>query len=157
MKEIQLSQGQVALVDDDDFEGLNQFRWYAHKTGNIFYARRNVTVDGKQKGQLMHCEIMNGKGIDHIDHCGTNNQKSNLRFCTQSENCMNTRKRENASSIYKGVTFNKRAGKWLALIMINGKNVYLGRFETEVDAAKAYNQKAISLFLEFANLNIMPS
>lgn len=159
MKEIKLSQfgknkgKYVALVDDEDFEGLNSFKWYAMEGGKTFYAVRRIMFNGKRRGILMHCEIMNGKGIDHIDHDGMNNQKSNLRFCTQRENMMNQRKQENTSSIYKGVCFFKRTGKWMAHITINGKNIHLGYFETEIEAAKAYNDKAIELFGEFANLN----
>ena len=163
MKEINLSQGKfcknrgkyVALVDDEDYELLNQFRWCANKIGNTFYAIRNIVIDGKHKVQYMHGDIMNGKGIDHIDHNGLNNQKSNLRFCTKRENSMNQRKMENASSIYKGVTFNKRDRNWIAQIMINGKNIRLGCFISETEAAKAYNTKAIALFCEFANLNVV--
>ena len=99
---------------------------------------------------------MNGKGIDHRDMNGLNNQRSNLRFCTLSQNAMNRRKRENTSSIYKGVYFNNQRGKkWKAQIRINGKQIHLGLFDFEVDAARAYNMKAIELFCEFANLNII--
>lgn len=101
----------------------------------------------------MHWEIMNGKGIDHRDGNGCNNRRSNLRFATKSENGMNQRKRENTSSIYKGVYFHKPSGKWLAHIMINGKSIHLGYFVDEIDAAKAYDAKAIVLFKEFTNLN----
>lgn len=159
MKEIKLNkQGKnkgkyVALVDDEDFESLNHWRWCAAKNGNTFYALRTISVDGKQKCIPMHCAIMNGKGVDHIDHDGLNNQRSNLRFCTVSQNMMNKRKRENTSSIYKGVYFHKGAKKWRAHIRINGKRIQLGYFVLEVEAAKAYNDKAIALFCEFANLN----
>lgn len=157
MKEIQLSQGLVALVDDEDFEALNQFKWCANKMGNAFYAARNIRVDGKRTRITMHCEVMNGKWIDHIDHNGLNNQKSNLRFCTRSENQMNKQKKENTSSIYKGVYFYKPNGRWQASIRINYKKIHLGYFDLEIDAAKAYNKKAIELFCEFANLNNVPN
>lgn len=163
MKEIQLSkQGKMkgkyfALVDDEDFERINSFNWYLGRSGNTLYAARTFSVQGKKFVQYMHGAIMNRKSIDHIDHNGLNNQKSNLRFCTVSENNMNQRKQENRSSIYKGVSFNKRTGKWKAEIQINGKRIHLGRFILEVEAARAYNAKAISLFLEFANLNIIPN
>lgn len=153
MKEIQLTQGQIALVDDEDFENLNQFRWCAVKIGRTFYAVRNVRIDGKKRGVRMHCQILGGKLIDHKDHNGLNNQKSNLRFCTASQNCMNKRKRKNCVSIYKGVCFHKQHKRWLAHIKKDGKDNHLGYFVTEIDAAKAYNIKAVELFGEFANLN----
>ena len=161
MKEIQLSQGRfcknrgkyVALVDDEDFENLNQYRWSANKHRNAFYAVRYISVDGKEASRYMHVEIMGKKGIDHIDHNGLNNQRSNLRFCTLRQNQMNRQKQENASSIYKGVHLYKPNGKWQARIKINGKNASLGSFALETDAALAYNAKAIELFCEFACLN----
>ena len=157
MKEIQLSRGMVALVDDEDFESLNQYKWHALQHRNTFYASRYSRVDSKQKYIRMHGEIMNGSGIDHIDHNGLNNQKSNLRFCTNSENAMNRIKMRNTSSIYKGVTFHKPNKKWMAQIKINGNKTHIGMFTSEIEAAKAYNAKAIELFLEFANLNIIPN
>lgn len=163
MKEIKLGQRgknrgkYVALVDDEDFENLNNFKWYAKKHGNTFYAVREVIVNGKTRQVRMHQIILGGKGIDHVDRNGLNNQRSNLRFCTVSENGMNRMKQGNTSSIYKGVSFIKSIGKWKASIMINWKPIYLGTFNTEVEAAKAYNDKAISLFCEFANLNIIPN
>ena len=153
MKEIKLTQEKVALVDDGEFESLNQFRWYAHKDRNTFYAVRNIRVGGKQKSILMHWEVMGGKWIDHIDHNGLNNMRSNLRFCTNKENLMNQRKKQNTSSVYKGVSFHKHSGKWEVQIMINGKNIYLGLFSSETDAGRAYDKKAIELCGEFANLN----
>jgi hypothetical protein len=159
MKEIKLSQRgknkgkYVALVDDDDFDCLNQFKWSVYKSSNSFYTIRAIRIDGRRITQSMHCAIMNGKGIDHIDHNGLNNQKSNLRFCTQGQNMMNTRKRENCSSIYKGVSFYKSYGRWKANTAINGKDIFLGYFDTEIEAAMAYNKKAIEIYGEFANLN----
>ena len=153
MREIRLTQGRVALVDDEDFEILSHHKWYAAKGGNTFYATRNITVDGKRKTIRMQWEVMGGKSIDHIDGDGLNNTRSNLRFCTQGENTMNRRKQENASSIYKGVSYYKPYKNWKARIIINRKEIHLGYFDTEIEAAKAYNAKAVELFLEFANLN----
>jgi len=157
MKEINLTQGLVALVDDKDFKALNRHKWNALKHGDICYAVRTIAVSGKRTSLYMHVEIMGKKGIDHIDHNGLNNQRNNLRFCTVSENMMNRSKQENASSIYKGVCFHKITGKWMAHIRINGKRIHLGLFISEVDAAKAYNAKAIELFCGFAHLNIILS
>jgi len=156
MKEINLTQGLVALVDDEDFETLNQFRWYANKHGNTFYAGRNLRVNGKGKQVYMHQIILNGKCIDHRDMNGLNNQRSNLRFCTRSQNMMNRPKWGNTSSIYKGVSFHRGTKKWRTTIQINGKIIHVGLFDTEVESARAYNKKAIELFCEFANLNIIP-
>ena len=161
MKEIKLSQfgrnrgKYVALVDDEDFETLNRFKWCVRKDKNTFYAVRDIGVDGRRIALFMHCSIMNGKGVDHRDRNGLNNQKNNLRFCTNQENCMNRRKQENMTSIYKGVSFYKPTSKWHTQIKISGKVIHLGYFVSEVDAANAYNAKAIELFREFANINII--
>ena len=161
MKEIKLShQGKykgkyVALVDDEDYQYLGSFNWCVMKNRNTFYAGRAIRIDGRQTSQLMHNAIMNGKGIDHRDMNGLNNQKSNLRFCTISQNQMNKRKKINCTSIYKGVYFEKANKKWRARIKINGKAIHLGYFMSEVDAAKAYNEKAAELFGKFTNLNVI--
>lgn len=155
MKEIKLTQGLVALVDDEDFERINQFKWYAHKVGNTFYAGRNISIDGKQKCFRMHWDVMNNKGIDHINGDGLNNQRYNLRSCSHQENCMNQRKSKNKSSIYKGVSFFKESGKWMANIKKDGKPIYLGLFTSEIEAARAYNSKAKTIFGEFAAINLI--
>jgi len=94
--------------------------------------------------------------IDHIDGNTLNNCKSNLRFCTTSQNAMNCKKSISVlSSVYKGVRFKKDSSKYTAQITFNGKLVHIGYFENEVDAAKAYNKAAIENFGEFARLNII--
>lgn len=153
MKEIKLTQGQIALVDDEDFETLNQYQWFAAKKGKTFYVTRNAIVDGKRKTVLMHWYVMGGKNIDHIDRNGCNNCKNNLRFCTPQENQMNSRKRLNTSSNFKGVSFYKPREKWVARIGINGKIINLGYYVSEIEAAEKYNEKAIIYYGEFANLN----
>jgi len=155
MKEIKLTQGKIALVDDEDFDRLNQFKWCTLKNGNVFYATRNIRINKKQITIYMQWDILNGKYIDHIDNNGLNNQRINLRFCTNSQNQMNKRKRKNTSSIYKGVYFNKRDKKWMSYINIKHKFIFIGYFNLESDAAKSYNQKAIELFGEFARVNII--
>ena len=163
MKEIQLSKfgknkgKYVALVDDEDFEYLNQFKWSANKIGNTFYAVRRIGIDCNRNMRYIHGTIMNGKGIDHIDGNGLNNQRNNLRFCNQSQNGGNSRKRGNCTSTYRGVSFYKKTKKWQANITINGKLIHLGYFVSEFAAAKAYNAKAIEFFCEFANLNMIPN
>lgn len=139
----------IAFVDDEDFEKVNQYEWYANKNKHTFYAR--TLINGK--AIQMHNFIMNGKPIDHIDHDGLNNQKSNLRMATYSQNNMNKIPKVNGSSKFKGVTWYKEGNKWLAHIGINKKQINLGYFVSEIEAAQAYNNKARELFGEFAYLN----
>ena len=158
MKEIKLSQtgknrGKfIALVDDDDYDLLNQFRWYVAKRNHTNYAERDRAISGKKS--LMHRLIMNapiGLQVDHKDHNGLNNQKSNLRICTSQQNNMNSRVKRNATSKYLGVHYDR--GYIRASIIFNYKITRLGYFKTEEDAARAYDKKAKELFGEFANLN----
>lgn len=163
MKEIKLTQGKVALVDDSDFEWLNQWKWYAHKHRYTFYARRSVIIDGKKITIRMHREILGITGTnvlgDHKDHNGLNNQRSNLRTATVSQNNRNVKSHENTSSKYLGVHFVRRVTKgktyeyWVARINNNRKRKTMGCFKTEDEAAVAYNKAAIEVHGEFANLN----
>jgi len=133
MKEILLTQGKVASVDDEDFELLNAFKWYAMKGGNTYYAQRNSSTINGQQTIRMHRMIMNvpdGMDTDHIDRNGLNNQKDNLRVVTNQQNLFNT----NA----KGFYFNKKMQKFEARIGKNGKHIHLGLFETASKARAAY-------------------
>ncbi len=155
MKVIELTQGKVALVDDEDFEQLNRYKWCANKNFNNFYALRTVVLKGgRHKTIKMHREILGLADpkilIDHRDGNGLNNQRENLRICTNQQNRRNSRKRKRTSSQYKGVSFFKRKKKWHARIGINGKLVPLGYFVNEEDAANAYAQAAKKYFGVFA-------
>jgi len=159
MKEIQLTKGMVALVDDEDFERVNKFKWYTFQSHKVNYAVRDIHI-GKIKYRIrMHNLIMNYSPddilVDHKDGDGLNNQKYNLRFCTHSQNNMNKRPQIGGSSKYKGVHFDRSRNKWTAQIWRNNVYFYIGRFKTEIEAAKAYNTKAIELFAEFARLNVI--
>ncbi len=94
--------------------------------------------------------------IDHINHNTYENHINNLRWATYQENAMNTQKQRNTTSTYKGVYFNKPANKWLVRIHHNGISHHIGYFENEIEGAKAYNEKAIELFGEYACLNDIP-
>lgn len=145
MKEIILKSGEKALVDDEDYELLNKFKWQYQ----LGYAVRNIKV-------YMHRDIIKteeGLETDHINGNKLDNRKENLRKVTQSQNQANRKKGKNKSSIYKGVIWHKRRNHWLAQITINRKKIYLGSFNNEIDAAKAYNEAAIKYFGEFARLN----
>lgn len=161
MKEIKLTQGKSALVDDDDYEFLMQWKWQAVKRGNTFYAerRQRVGLRAEDKGvsMKMHRMILNITDplvfVDHKDKNGLNNTKINIRTCTRQQNNMNRRTAKNSSSKYLGVSYHKHTKRWQASMTHNGKAIYIGLFKTESDAAVAYDSKAIELNGEFANLN----
>lgn len=158
VKEIQLTLGKVALVDDEDYEFLNQWKWYAHKGyGEHWYAVRKHTVNGKQVMIRMHYEILKtpkGMESDHKDGNGLNNQRYNLRVCTRAENQHNQKGYlETKTSAFKGVSWHKKGNSWRAQIGLSNKRIHLGSFATELEAALAYNEAAKKYFGEFARLN----
>ena len=155
MKEIQLTQGKVALVDDEDYEYLMQWKWYAAKSRKTYYAQR-----GRNPNIKMHRVLMNTPDdmqVDHIDHNGLNNQKSDMRNCTLIENNRNISAR--GRSKYLGVSFTSTRVKGkkyeyiAASIRVNRKAISLGNHKTEEAAARAYDEAAKKYFGEFANLN----
>lgn len=155
MKKIILSQGKVALVDDADYLELSKFKWFARRDHNTFYAGRAVTTTpNKQKVVLMHREISGTRlKVDHKDGNGLNNQRHNLRAATTRQNGWNRRKISPASSKFKGVHWHRRDKKWQARIQVPGERNQLGYFQTEIEAAKAYDAAARRFFGEFAVLN----
>ena len=154
MKEIKLSQGQVALVDDEYYEFLNQWKWYAYKGINdVFYVARSIKrVQIKMHREILGLTLFEERG-DHIDHNGLNNQRGNLRKCTHQQNCKNRSSAKGSSSKYLGVHWKKQINKWNARVVVCNKLKHLGYFTNEADAAKAYNDAAIKYHGEFANLN----
>lgn len=161
MKTIGLSQGKVALVDDADYEWLNQWRWSASKAGYTFYAiRKTRTANGAKTSEQMHRLILglmpgDDRQCDHRDGNGLNNQRSNLRTCTITENNVNSRKRKAGTSSYKGVYRNRNYPKWQSRIRVNGKLIYLGSFESEIEAARIYDLAALQHYGDFALTNKM--
>ena len=156
MKEIKLTQNKVALVDDEDFEYLNQFKWYALKSYSTHYAVRGIRLKGKGITILMHRVILNmpkEMKTDHINHESLDNRRVNLRICTDSQNAMNMNSHKNSSSRFKGVSWHKRDKKWQVRIGYKKKVKYLGYSLSENEASLIYDKKAIELFGEFANLN----
>lgn len=159
LKEIKLTQGKVALVDDSDYDELIKYSWQAYwnKRGKRFYARRTFRVKGERKVSLMHRFILGLAdrkiSCDHKDNDGLNNQRSNLRVATLQQNSFNRKKSLNCSSKYKGVVWLKERNIWRAYTIINGKPKYLGVFHNEIEAAITYNMAAIENFGEFASLN----
>lgn len=154
MKQIELSQGKFALVDDDDYEYINKFKWYAMKCKNTFYAVRHQTICGKKTLEMMHRVILNANKpyvVDHKSGDGLDNTKNNIRICTQKQNLQN--KKSSGACKFKGVSYDKSRSKWMAQIKYDGKKKTIGRFSTETQAAIAYNLYASHNFGEYAKLN----
>jgi len=156
MKEIPLTKGKFALVDDSDFEWLSKCKWYAlklkWKSKDAYYATGRPNG---RKLELMHRVILRSVGgsVDHQDGNGLNNQRQNLRPCNQSQNSANRFTRPDR---YKGVRWYQPRKKWRAQIMKDYKQMHIGYFEYSTDAAIAYNEAAKRLFGEFAQLNQIP-
>ena len=145
MKIIQLTQGKSALVDDADYAELSQFKWHAHQNRKgKWYAQRKMG----HRHVRIH-EFLTGVMCDHKDLDGLNNQRSNLRPCTHSQNMANQGVRATNKSGYKGVFWNPQRGRWRA----NFRGGYLGSFLSSKDAAAAYDEAAVRHFGEFALTN----
>jgi hypothetical protein len=158
MKEIPLTRGYVALVDDEDYERLAQYKWHANASRRVIYAVRCGWANGRTIHIQMHRDILrlepgDPRRGDHINHDGLDNQRINLRVCSVAENTRNSRKprRGLTSSGFKGVY--KQAGKIYASIHAGGRRNFLGVFESEIDAAVAYDKAARKHFGEFACCN----
>jgi hypothetical protein len=145
---IPLTSGFYTYVDAADYEWLNQWHWRAY--GDGYVARR-------EKGRLifMHREIMQpppGMVVDHINGVSLNNRRCNMRVCTRQQNNFNSRPRPKISP-YKGVRFDADTGKWIAEITHCHIKYHLGTFADEVEAARAYDRRAIELQGPYARLN----
>jgi hypothetical protein len=152
VRRIPLAHGRYVLVDAADYEWLRRYKW--HPAGSGRYAGRNENG----KTILMHREIMNapkGTVVDHIDGSAENNCRSNLRICTPRENQRNQTKRIGSASRFKGVYRYLKTNRWFAKIVFEGQPVWLGIHDDEVEAARAYDRKAVELFGEFAYLNFL--
>lgn len=155
MKEIKLTQGRVTLVDNSDFEWLNQWKWYAQNTKSGFYAVRKIRSADKDKCILMHRLIMGIVDIkiktDHKDRDTLNNRRKNLRASDHSQNMAN--RKASGSSKYLGVHWCKTRKKWTATITSNNKKKHIGYSDSEKNAALSYNEAAKIMHGKFANLN----
>ena len=159
-RRIPLTQGKYAIVDPEDYERLNKYKWYVSKGGSTFYAARCLwdPVNKKKHTIKMHREILKPPHplvVDHINRNGLDNRKANLRPATKSQNTINRPciKQKGAHSKYLGVTWQKSNKKWQAQIRANGKHRVIGYFEDETEAAKAYDRAAKLYHKEFAVLN----
>jgi hypothetical protein len=154
--EIILSNGMIALIDDEDKEKIIPYRWHANKNSidKTWYAVGYC--NGKHV--RMHIIIMeklnpNSMDIDHKDRNGLNNIKSNLRLATKSQSIINQGIKNTNMSGYKGVSWDKKAQKYRAGITFKGMTSNLGNFDNPEDAARAFNRAAYNLHKEWAVLN----
>ncbi len=153
MKKIELTQGKIALVDDADFDMLNQRKWCITRSCHVWYA---VSAGSLRMHRLiLGLKKHDGIIVDHRNGNGLDNRRANLRECSQS---VNTQNRHNVArkktSGYQGVCWDKSFNKWTAYIMQHGIQRTIGRYRLEIEAAKAYDNKAIELFGETAKLNL---
>jgi hypothetical protein len=153
VKEIPLTKGKTAIVDDEDYEELSKYNWRYH---NGYAARTTSRLSGKRTTVLMHRQILGDCGeIDHINGNKSDNRRSNLRIVTRIQNCANTPARNVNCLGYKGVSFDKRRGKYRARIGNCYEKIWLGYFDNPHDAARMYNFWARDLFGEYARLNVI--
>jgi hypothetical protein len=148
----------VAIVDDEDFDWLMRWKWFAVRgRGGTFYAMRTVNVTRRDKYRVpMHRQLLGAPEaflVDHRNGDGLDNQKQNLRLCRDEQNCWNRVGHPNASSRFKGVGLHKATGKWAAYIRVGGKQLHIGLFDDEEAAASAYDRIAREHHGEFARLN----
>lgn len=153
-QEIQLTNWGTALVDDAEYEAISRFSWYNEQG---YAARMSSRTAGKRVVLRMHWQVIPlppGFVIDHINGNRLDNRRCNLRIVSRADNNKNRlANKAGTSSQFKGVTWREHAHAWKAYIKINRKQIHLGYFKSEIEAAKAYNEAAQRLFGEFARPN----
>ncbi len=151
MKKISLTQGKYAIVDDEDFEYLSQWKWCVDKTtyGTFIAVRWDKNHKSNMRLHRLVVDAPDGMQVDHINHDTLDNRKKNLRVVTCQQNQQNQKPRSNTTSKFKGVCFRQREQKWIAKISENHKQIHLGYFDTEEEAARVYRKKAKELYGEY--------
>jgi len=153
-REITLTYGQVALVDDADFDAIVAVgKWYAKPGVDTFYACRTFYLSGRQWTGRMHNFVTGWDFVDHVNGNGLDNRRENLRPADDSKNMMNSRVGRHNTSGFKGVS--RDGNRWAARISLRGRTINLGGFATPADAARAYDEAAVFYFGEFARPNFL--
>lgn len=159
MREIPVGKHHVALIDDEDVVLVEQYRWrlWTSPNGLIKYAYRHI-VDGRGRPlstQMMHTVITGFRIVDHRNHDGLDNRRSNLRAATAAQNSQNAKKPRvfGMTSRFKGVCWDPQKKRWRVSIHVGGPRRHVGYFKFEDDAAAAYDAAAIEHFGEYAYTN----
>jgi len=154
-KKIPLSNGGVALVDNDDFEHLSKYNWFSRTFHGTEYAHAHMRQNGRRRQVRMHRLLMgvpSSTGIDHKNGNGLDNRRRNLRTATTAQNNQN-RRRGAGRSKYIGVSWCSQTSRWRASIKVDGRFRHIGRFSFEEEAAEAYDMRALYHWRRFAGLN----
>jgi hypothetical protein len=156
-RKISLGEGQFAILDALDYYRYCAFKWTMGGQGSVVYAVRSTKIGAKITTRRLHREIMNApKGllVDHANGNTLDNRRANLRLATHFQNTCNRRKiKSKTSSRFIGLYWEKKSSRWVTHIKDHGKRIYLGRFKSEFDAARAYDHAARMYHKEFAQLN----
>jgi len=128
---------------------------HMNKKGYIEIRYNRTTYQAHRLAWYLHTGEDPGElQVEHIDTNRTNNRITNLRLATAQDNAQNQSKRKDTTSLYKGVSYYKKSNKWQSQIRANGENIYLGYFDTEIEAHAAYCKAAVELHGDFANLGV---
>ncbi len=153
--ELQMNGGKTTIVSVEDYPHVSMYTWYANKDSHNFYAKTNITTNGRKTIIALHRLIMadacDGKMIDHRNHNTLDNRRKNLRIATAAQNCANRRGNSRNTSGYRGVSFHSTRKKFVAAITFENKSHWIGEFNTAEEAHAAYQKRAKILFGEFAN------
>jgi hypothetical protein len=163
VREIRLTRRMVALVDVEDYGKLAEFKWYASNHRGSCYARRSITINGKESKSYMHREVLglipgDKQIVDHRNWNKLDNRKSNLRIVDNSINVYNQPLRSDNTTGFRGVYYVRRGTNvyWMAIINFKNKPIFLGYHKSSISAAIAYNKAAVELYENNAFLNFIP-
>ena len=164
-KRIPLTQNKYAIVDNEDYESVSRFRWYAVNCSGLFYAKTGTHYATTHMGSrrkrwqghmYLHRFLLHppkGFVVDHINSNALDCRRSNMRVCTQAQNIYNTRKLHPGLSQYKGIKWHNRDHVWEAYVHAEGRRFYLGRSPHEEIAAQMYDKGACEIHGEYACVN----
>ncbi|HEY1248828.1 MAG TPA: HNH endonuclease [Nitrososphaera sp.] len=150
--EIPLTQGKVAIIDDEDYDLISQYKWCAHWNGTRWYA---ISATGGHRVRMhrLLIDVPEGYEVDHINGDSLDNRKQNLRVVTRAKNLQNREANKNSTSKYIGVYLESGTGKFRAALKKNGITYRGGRYKTEEEAAKARDILALQHFGQDCKLN----